>query len=99
MTWSAVFYHCKTPLDYISSPESEFYKDNEEITQLEIDYMIETRSKGSVWEITWSWFDNNDKYPKEFAVSENWWKAHKVVSTLIHLRNFGRLDGLEIGEK
>ena len=67
--------------------------ENEEITQTELDYLIDTRVSGGVWEITWSWFENNEKYPKEYAISENWWKADKAISVLRHLRNFGRICG------
>ena len=85
-------YHCKTPRDFITSPNSEFYKDNVDITEAELDYIIDTRPEQGVWGITWSWFDNNDKYPKEFAISENWWKSCKAISTLLHLRDFQRIE-------
>lgn len=80
------------PSNYIVSPESIFYKDNEDIVFKELDYLIETRPKNGVWNITWSWFDNNDKYPKEFAISENWWKAEKAIEKIVFLRNFNRVD-------
>lgn len=80
------------PSNYITTPLSMFYKDNEDIVSQELDYIIETRPKNGVWDITWSWFELNDKYPKEFAISENWWKAEKAIEKMKFLRNFNRLD-------
>ncbi|HEX3028046.1 MAG TPA: hypothetical protein VHT34_01785 [Clostridia bacterium] len=80
------------PSDYIRSPKSIFYRDNEDVVAQELDYIIDTRPKDNVWNITWSWFENNDRYPKEFAISENWWKASKAVDRMNFLRNFNRVD-------
>ena len=56
------------PSEYIRSPKSIFYKDNEDIVSLELNYIIDTRPKDNVWNITWSWFENTDKYAREFAI-------------------------------
>lgn len=80
------------PSNYIHTPSSVFYKDNEDIVKKEIEYLIDTRPKDGVWGITWSWFDNNEKYSKEFAISENWWKASKAIEKMMFLRNFNRVD-------
>jgi len=85
-------YYGKTPSSFISSPESIYYKENEEIMQKELDYIIEHRPDNGVWGITWSWFDLNEIYPKEFAVSENWWKADIAIGKLKLLRKFGRVE-------
>ncbi|WP_024831327.1 hypothetical protein [Ruminiclostridium josui] len=85
-------YYNKRPSDYINSPESIFYKDNQDIIAKELDYLIDTRPQNGVWNITWSWFENNEKYPKEFAISENWWKARVAIDKIIFLKNFCRLD-------
>ncbi len=82
----------KRPSDFISSPDSDFYKDNEEILQKELDYIIDRRPENGVWDISWTWFENNEKYSKEFAISQNWWKADKALEKLKLLRNFGRLE-------
>lgn len=79
------------PSDYITSPESIFYHDNEDIVSTELDYLIATRPRAGVWGITWSWFENNEKYTKEFAISENWWKSVKAIEKMKFLRNFGRV--------
>lgn len=85
-------YYGKTPSSFISSPDSEFYKDNEDITQKELDSIIENRPENGVWGITWSWFDNNEKYSKEFSISENWWKAKTAIGKLKLLRSFDRIE-------
>ncbi len=81
-----------TPRELVTSPDSEFYEENKEITQIELDYVIDTRKDKGVWEITWSWFDNNEKYAKEFAISENWWRAEKAIEKLVWLNKFGRIE-------
>lgn len=80
------------PSNFITSPDSPYYSDNRDIVETELDYLIKTRPAAGVWGITWSWFDNNEKYAKAFAVSENWWKANLAVSKMLMLRNFGRLE-------
>lgn len=85
-------YYTRRPSDYITSPDSIYYKDNADIVEKELDYLIDTRLQKGVWNITWSWFDNNEKYAKEFAISENWWKASVAIDKLIFLKNFGRLE-------
>lgn len=79
------------PSNYIISPESPYYGENKEIVEKELDYIIQTKPENDVWGITWTWFDNNEKYAKEFAISENWWKSCKAIEKLIFLRNFDRL--------
>jgi len=80
------------PSEFISAPDSPFYSGNEEIVYTELDYLIETRPENDVWGITWQWWDNYDKYKKEFAISENWWKSWIAVEKLRFLRAFDRLD-------
>lgn len=84
--------YCVRPSQFISTPDSPYFEDNEDIVEKELDYLIDTRHDNGVWGITWQWWENYEKYPKEFAISENWWKADKAISTLKLLRSFGRLD-------
>lgn len=86
-------FYTRRPSDYIHSPESIFYKENEQILNTELDYLIDTRHQDGVWDITWSWFDNNEKYSKEFAISENWWKAIKAIDKIKFLGSFKRIEG------
>jgi len=80
------------PSKYIKSPQSIYYDDNMDILNEELDYLVDTRPKNSVWGITWSWFKNNEKYAKEFAISENWWKGIIAIDNVVLLKNFGRID-------
>lgn len=83
--------YTKTPSDFISSPDSPFYKGNEEIVEKELDYLIDTRNPGGVWNITWTWFNLGEKYQKEFAISENWWMAARAIEKIAFLKSFGRI--------
>lgn len=80
------------PSEFIWSPDCPFYPGNEEIVDLELDYLVDTRNPGGVWNITWTWFGLGEQYPKEFAISENWWKALKAIEKLSFLEAFGRMD-------
>ena len=84
--------YCVRPSQFIHSPESPFYAGNEDIVAEELDYLIDTRPENGVWGITWQWWDNYAKYPKEFAISENWWRAVIAIGELKFLRSFGRLE-------
>lgn len=83
------------PSQFIHSPDSPFYTGNEDIVDKELNYLLDTRPENGVWGITWLWHENYEKYPKEFAISENWWKADAdvgAIGKLKFLRNFNRLD-------
>ncbi|MEK3794266.1 hypothetical protein MKX42_21235 [Paenibacillus sp. FSL R7-0204] len=85
-------YYGVRPSNYITSPGSRFYSGNEAWIHQELDYLIDTKPGEDVWGINWSWFQNNEVYAKEFAISENWWKAAKAIEKTKLLRDFGRLD-------
>ena len=85
-------YYGAHPSRYITSPDSPVYKGNEDIAAAELDFLIDTRPQNGIWPIPWSWFDNNDKYLKQFAISENWWKAIKGTEKVMHLKRFGRVE-------
>lgn len=82
-------YYGVRPSNYIKGPQSIYYNDNKDIVQKELNYLIETLPQNDVWGITWTWFDNNSKYAKEFAISENWWKAMKAIEKMRFLKSFG----------
>ncbi len=84
-------YYSPRPSKYIHSPQSIFYKGNEEIVHKEIQYLLDTKPNNDVWGITWTWFDNMEKYAKEFAISENWWKGYCVIEKMLFLRAFNVL--------
>lgn len=78
------------PSEFIWSPGCPFYPGNKEIVEKELDYTIDTRNPGGVWDINWKWF-GMDQYNDEFAVSANWWKANKAMEKLHFLKAFDRL--------
>lgn len=84
--------HCPKPSRYIESPESPFYAGNEDIVRRELEYLIDTRPRGGVWGLDWSWFDLIEKYPREWAISENWWRAWTAIENVSFLSRFGRLE-------
>lgn len=84
-------FYTPRPSEFIQSPDSPYYKGNEEIVETEFNYLIDTRNPGGVWDITWTWFDLGEKYPKEFAISENWWKGSKAMEKVGFLKAFGRI--------
>lgn len=81
-------YYRPRPSEFIKRPDSIFYPGNEEIVQKELEYLVNTRPEGNVWGLTWAWFDNYEKYPKEYAISENWWKASKAIEKMRFLKAF-----------
>lgn len=84
-------FYTHRPSEFIWRPSAPAYPGNEEIVEKELDYLIETRIPGGVWNITWTWFALTERYQKEFAVSENWWKAAEAIRKIRFLKNFDRL--------
>ncbi|ASA21639.1 hypothetical protein [Paenibacillus donghaensis] len=82
--WSG--YSCR-PSAFIKSPQSPGYADQAGLMQQELDYLLETRNPEGIWNLTWSWAG----YEREYAISENWWKAHIAIENLLLLQVFGRL--------
>jgi len=79
------------PLEFILSPQSKYYDENKHEVEHALDLIIESRPENGVWDIPWEWY-NEYTASKNFAISENWWKAAKAIDNLIKLRNFGRLE-------
>lgn len=79
------------PSDYVKTPNSMFYEANKDILETEIKFLIDTIPKNDVWPVTWTWFENNELYPMEFAVSIHWAKSTKCIEKCLFLRNFGKL--------
>ncbi|MDF2803561.1 MAG: hypothetical protein K0S61_3464 [Anaerocolumna sp.] len=81
-----VNYTC-TPSRFIHHPASIFYTDNKELTDYECEFITNSRNEQGIWDFAWEW----GKYPKEFAISQNWWKASIIIENLLFLRNFAAL--------
>ena len=80
------------PSNYVETPDSMFYSGYKDIVQQELDYLIKTRPEQDVWGISWSWYENAEKYAKAWAISENWWKGFHVIRKMRFLKNFDRLE-------
>jgi hypothetical protein len=80
--------YCFRPSWFIKSPDNPFFEGNETILNEEFDYLLANRNPDGVWNIPWTWED----YDKEFAISENWWKAEGVIKNTLVLRAFGRIE-------
>lgn len=80
------------PSRFIHGPDSPLYVANAELVQREVAFLRETREKGGVWPITWTWFDTMDRYGGEFRISENWWKAVVAIENMLFLRAFGGME-------
>ena len=78
------------PSDYIKCKDSIFYQDNKDIVSLELDFLYDTLPENDVWPISWSWFENNEKYPKESIIAGNRWKSIKAIERAKFLKNFER---------
>lgn len=87
--WTSYGYR---PSDCIKDENSELYIGNEEIVNVELDYLVDTLPINDVWPITWNWFDNMNKYLKEFHLDENWYKAIKAIEKVSFLKNFKRIE-------
>lgn len=84
-------YYSVRPSNYIKGPESRYYQANKEILQKELDYLINTKPENDVWGITWTWFDNMQKYEASFHLSENWWKSLRALENIHILRKFSKI--------
>ena len=82
--WSG--YTCR-PSWFVRASDSRFLPGNEAVLEKELDYLLETRNAQGVWDISWTW----GAYPREFAISEKWWKADLAIRNVRLLREFDRL--------
>ena len=76
------------PSRYIQSKDNVLYEENKEILNKELNYVIKSRNAEGVWDITWSW----GNYEREFAISENWWKADLAIKNILLLYAFGMIE-------
>lgn len=80
-------YVCK-PSQFLSSKESAFYFYNKEIADFECDFIVKTQIDDGSWNVTWSWAG----YPEEWVLSKNWWKANGIISNLLYLKGFNKIQ-------
>ncbi|MBP1041425.1 hypothetical protein I6N95_10450 [Vagococcus sp. BWB3-3] len=61
--------------------------DNPNIVSDIVEYLMTSIQDNGTWTIPWAWND----FPDEWAISQNWWRSHGIISTLLFLRKFGYL--------
>lgn len=76
-------YMCK-PSQFMITADSIFYLDNKELSDYEVEFIIETMNSDGTWRITWYW----SEYPEQWAISKNWWKANQILINLRYLKGF-----------
>lgn len=74
--WSTE-YVCKPSL-FIHSCQSDFYSENKDICAFECEFIARTQKYDGTWNITWQW----DNYPRQWAISKNWWKSDLIIKNL-----------------
>ena len=79
-------YICK-PSQFFNSSNSIFYINNEDIAEYECEYIVKTQLEDGSWDIPWKWKD----FPREWAVSKNWWKSGLIIANMLYLQGFGKL--------
>lgn len=82
--WSG--YTCR-PSWFVRASDSPFLAGNEAVVEQELDYLLSTRNKDGVWDISWTW----GAFPSEFAISGKWWKADLAIRNMRLLREFDRI--------
>ena len=78
------------PSNFIDSPNSIFYQDNEDIVNLEINTIIDKIHNTKELEITRS--SDEEKIDSELIISTYYWDTINFIIALRYLKNFGRLD-------
>jgi hypothetical protein len=87
--------YCTYPSNFVKSRGDEVDREIGDLSLEEADWLINKRNEDGVWDISWKW----DNYPKEFAISENWWKGSLCVRNCLFLRAMGQIEGMRIRER
>lgn len=78
--------YCCKPSHLFRSPNSIVYPGNEQITEDELKFMVESISEEGSWAVTWEWQD----YKDEFLVSKKWWQGNIAIVNMKMLQAFGK---------
>jgi hypothetical protein len=81
-------YYVPRPSKYIRSSDSIFFHDHENLIEEDISFILKTRNVEGVWDIPWKWY----QFEKEFEIAKNWWKAEFIISNMLLLKEFGKID-------
>lgn len=79
-------YTC-TPLKYIHSKESLFYKGFETLTEKNLDYLLSQMHPDGYWDINWAW----NQYSESFIIARQWWRGVLTVNNLKILNAFKKV--------
>ena len=86
----------KLTLEAFNDIHTWIYRNARQIELVKWQYEFENRSREAMLSALCfykrSGVHSNEKYPKEFAVSENWWKADGAIEKLKFLRIFNRIE-------
>lgn len=80
-------YVCK-PSDFFNNIGSIFYKSNEALTEYECEFIINSQLADGSYSVNWQWWNDY----KEFEITKNWWKSYFVISNMLFLKGFGKLE-------
>lgn len=76
------------PSTYISSRESIYYKQNKELCEFEVMYLLDQQLEDGSFLIPWKW----SRYPEEWAVAKNWWKGERTFLYMRHIKEFSEAE-------
>jgi len=76
------------PLQLINSPTSPLFRQFKEITEFELDYLIENFDEENAWQPNWDW----RIFEKDFNKLKPQIAGMITVNNLIILKNFGRIE-------
>lgn len=74
------------PSCFIHSPQSIFYKGNEEIVERECEYLTGAQLEDGSFNVPWEWYGEY----KEFELAKNWWKSIMILENILFWENFHR---------
>ncbi|WMJ88500.1 hypothetical protein [Anaerocolumna sp. MB42-C2] len=92
---------CGRPSFFIKSPNSVYYKGNEEIMSKELEWQIDKMTSRlkelNVWKVNangWYWERNNQggAYPMESFASANCWEIIDAINNIKLFKNFSRTE-------
>ncbi len=92
---------CGRPSFFIKSPDSVYYKGNEDSMSKELDWQLDKMTgrltELNVWNVNangWYWEHNNrgGEYPMESFISANCWEIIDAINNIRLFKNFGRMD-------
>lgn len=87
--------YCTYPSHFVKSKGDEVDRRLGDLSIKEAEWLVNRRNEDGVWDISWNW----EGYPKEFAISENWWKGSLAVKNCMFLRSMGMIEGIRTRER